>query len=85
MADEDLKALMSSQIFREFSYKMLKKKASDKDIWSSFFDMENKINKSAELKGKFKEVQNKLIKDSSYYNSVNKDFAEIVLMMDFEK
>ena len=90
--DMDSQALWGSEVFRSLAGQELQREASnkanselaEKNALNDFLEFQKRVNASVELKNKFKVMQNKLINDPTYRETINEDFVRGVMLLKFE-
>ncbi len=85
MSNQNLKALMSSEIFRNFAALELKKQAKpQEDTFEQFLAFQDKIRENPDLKKYFLNMQTKIASDTSFRNRLSSKFIEAISMLDLE-
>lgn len=90
--DMDSQALWGSEVFRSLASIELQKDIADKanaefaekNALNDFLAFQKRVNANADLKNKFKAMQNKLINDPVYRETINEDFVRGVMLLKFE-
>lgn len=90
--DMDSQALWGSEVFRSLASQELQREASEKanaefaekNALNNFLEFQQRVNASVELKNKFKIMQDKLINDPNYRETINQDFVRGVMLLKFE-
>lgn len=87
MAHEDTKALMSSEIFREYAAIQLAKEAAEpkvneQEVLQAFADFEHQIQDNPKLLNTFKLLQNKISTDNKFKSTLDPKFASAVMLLD---
>lgn len=90
--DMNSQALWGSEVFRSLASQELQREASEKanaefaekNALNNFLEFQQRVNASVELKNKFKIMQDKLINDPNYRETINQDFVRGVMLLKFE-
>jgi len=93
----DWKAVMSSEVFREYVKNELRKDAQtveskremteneEAQVYSDFIKFQEQVNKDPQLKQAFKLFQEKFANDPEYRSQVNPSFVDGVMLLDLDE
>lgn len=92
VSNEDWKACVSSEVFREYLKNQVHKEAAQENflkeseelILNDFEEFENRVKNNPQLKTAFKKIQEKLSSDPDYRSKVSARFIDGVMMLDLD-
>jgi hypothetical protein len=86
MTNMDQLALQNSEVFREFSEKMIvAEEDQNKKLLSDFDNLQARINENEMLKKAVATLQKKVLEEPGYKETLNSDFVRGLLLMNIEE
>lgn len=86
MVDMDQLALQNSEVFKEFSNNFVDtEKSEEMKLFAEFDQLQDKINNSPKLKEAIATLQNKILSNPEYKDSLHPDFVSGLLLIKIEE